>query len=133
MSKLSDFDLDFSHGLTGENLVSDLLTGGLTVEVKTDRRWKETNNIYVETECWYNRSQSWEQSGLSVSKAAYWAYVLESGTIIVPIEVIKQACKKYGRPISCRIEPNNSKGYLITIENLLDCLKGFQKIEKTPG
>lgn len=133
MAKFSDFDLDFSHGLTGENLVSDLLTGGLTVEVKTDRKWKNTNNLYIETECWYNGAGQWKPSGLSVTKAAYWAFVLEKGTVIIPTNTVKMACALHGRPISCFIEPNNSKGYLITVENLLSCLKTSQETEKTPG
>ena len=133
MAKFSDFDLDFSHGLTGENLVSDLLTGGLTVEVKTDRKWKNTNNLYIETECWYNGAGEWKPSGLSVTKAAYWAFVFEKGTVIVPTDTVKLACALRGRPISCFIEPNNSKGYLITVEDLLFCLKKPQEIEKNPG
>ena len=45
MSKLSDFDLDLSVGQAGERLVEGLLTGNKTIEVKTDLKWKNTNNI----------------------------------------------------------------------------------------
>ena len=48
MSKLSDFDLDLSVGHEGESLVNELLTGGKTVEVKTDLKWKDTGNLYIE-------------------------------------------------------------------------------------
>ena len=57
MGKQSDFDLDFAYGREAELLVEDILTGGLTVEVKRDRRWVETGNIYIET-AFYSRSQA---------------------------------------------------------------------------
>lgn len=123
MSKLSDFDLDFSYGRQGEHLVEELLTGGKTVEVKRDRRWSETGNLYIETKCWYQRTQSWEDSGISVTKADYWAFVLETGVIIVPTTIVSSAIFRYGRGITCRIPPNKSAGYLIKVENLLEVLK----------
>jgi len=115
----SDFDLDYRYGSEGEQLVNALLTGGKTVEVKRDRRWSETGNIFVEYECWYNNSQTWELSGLSVSKAAYWAFVLEQTVIIVPRFHVDWACRMYGRPITCKMEPNNSRGFLITTDHLM--------------
>ena len=48
-AKFSDFDLDFSKGKEGENLVENTLING-TIEVKNDLKWKNTGNIYVETE-----------------------------------------------------------------------------------
>ena len=120
---LSDFDLDYSYGLSGETLVDQLLTGGKTVEVKRDRKWSNTGNIYIEIQCWFNSSKSWEDSGLAVSKADYWAFVLESGVIIVPIEHVKYAVKVFGKRIECTIEPNNSLGYLITAKDLLRAMK----------
>jgi hypothetical protein len=126
--KNSSFDLDFSYGSVGESLVDELLTGGKTVEVKRDRRWHQTNNVYIEVECWYNNSDSWEPSGLSVSQASYWAFVLESSVHIVLTEVLRSAVAKYGREITCEIPPNKSKGYLITIENLLSETKEHRNL-----
>ena len=54
--KDSNWDLDLRAGLSGESKVADLLSLD-TVEVKTDRRWWETGNVYIETECWYQSSQ----------------------------------------------------------------------------
>jgi hypothetical protein len=123
MSNLSSFDLDFSYGQSGEKLVEELLTGGKTIEVKRDRKWHATGNLYIEVECWYQRSDSWEPSGLSVTKASYWAFVLEHGVLMVPTSHVRHAIQKYGREITCEIPPNRSKGYLITVENLLDVMK----------
>jgi hypothetical protein len=117
--KNSKFDLDFGYGRKGETLVEELLTGGRTVEVKRDRKWHVTNNLYIEVECWYMTSQSWEPSGLSVTEASYWAFVLEQSTFIVPTHILKKTVAELGREITCDIPPNKSKGYLITVEDLL--------------
>lgn len=126
--KNSAFDLDFSFGRAGESLVEELLNGGKTVEVKRDRRWHETNNVYIELMCWYQSSQSWEPSGLSVTEASHWAFVLEESVFIIPTNILRLAVNKYGREITCEIPPNKSKGRLITIENLLAEVKANRNI-----
>ena len=122
MSKLSDFDIDLSVGHDGENLVKELLTGGKTIEVKTDLKWKDTGNVYIETVCWSRNNENWYLSGLSSTKAAYWAFVLEGATLIVPTEVLKQVVTARGRAITCNIPPNPSKGYLIKVEDIINML-----------
>lgn len=120
MSKpLSSFDLDFGYGRKGEQLVDELLTGGRTVEVKRDRKWYKTNNLYIETDCFFTKTQEWAPSGLNVTEAAYWAFVLEGSTLIVPIDVLRYAVDNLGREISCEIPPNFSKGKLITVDDLM--------------
>ena len=119
----SSFDLDFSYGQAGENLVEELLTGGKTIEVKRDRKWHSTGNVYVEVECWYMRTESWEPSGVMVTKAAYWAFVLEKGVLMVPTDHVLYAIKNYGREITCEIPPNISKGYLITVDDLMKAMR----------
>jgi hypothetical protein len=129
MVKNSDFDLDLKFGVEGENTVANLLSID-TVEVKRDARWKETGNLYIETECWYNSSQSWEPSGLSVSKATHYAFVLEGMVVILPTDQLKEITYSNGRPIECKIEPNPSKGYLIKLSHIVEYqlkLSGYQK------
>jgi hypothetical protein len=122
-AKLSDFDLDLAVGHEGENLVEQLLTGGATVEVKTDLKWKETGNLYIETVCWSHNNENWYLSGLSSTKAQYWAFVLEGATLLVPTEVLRQVVTARGRAITCNIPPNPSKGYLIKVEDILNTLR----------
>jgi hypothetical protein len=123
MPKFSDFDLDFATGQNGEELVKELLTGGKTVEVKTDIKWKNTGNLYIETICWYNASSEWLPSGLSVTKADYWGFVLEGTVLLVQTEYLRIAVAQYGYPINCNIPPNPSKGYLIKPEHILAIVK----------
>lgn len=114
----SDWDLDLRYGQDGEESVRRLLTID-TVEVKRDRRWKETGNLYIETSCYYVNDGAFKPSGVSVSKATHFAFVIEDLTILVSKSDLINTVKEYGRNISCKIEPNVSFGYLITIDSLL--------------
>lgn len=121
---LSDFDLDLTVGQAGENTVANLLTIE-TVEVKTDLKWRDTGNLYIETDCWYNKTQSWEKSGLSVTKATHWALNMEGTVLIIETKLLRMATLVYGSPIECKIEPNPSKGYLIRPENIIKFVKEY--------
>lgn len=116
---LSNWDIDFRDGALGENTVARLMSAE-TIEVKTDRRWFETGNVYIETDCWYQNDQRFKPSGLSVSKASHWAFVLEDLVLIVPIDILKRAVNHIGKPITCEIPPNPSMGVLIKITELLE-------------
>lgn len=117
--KDSNWDIDLRDGLAGESKVADLLSLD-TLEVKTDRRWHETGNIYIETEYWSRESNAWVESGIRTTKATHWAYVLEDNVIIVPTHTLKQMIWENGKPINCNIPPNPSRGYLITPGALLE-------------
>ena len=123
MSTLSSFDLDFRYGYAGEQLVEELLTNGKTVEVKRDRRWHETGNLYIEVECWYNSTESWQASGIAVTEADYWAFVLEESVLMIPTINVIQAINQHGRQITCEIPPNKSRGFLITVNDLLAVMR----------
>lgn len=118
----SDFDLDLKAGQLGEQAVANVLSID-TVEVKTDFKWRQTGNLYIETECWYNSTSSWGPSGLEVTKATHWAFNLAGIVLIVEVETLKKICARYGRPITCDIEPNPTKGILITPEHILQYKK----------
>lgn len=118
----SDWDIDLRDGKLGESKVADLLSLK-TVEVKTDRRWKETGNIYIETECYYVNDNRWKPSGVRVSKASHWAFVLESSVLIIPTDILKEVVWNSNRPITCNIPPNPSRGYLVTPAQLLEQVK----------
>jgi hypothetical protein len=122
--KNSDWDIDLRYGKLGESKVRDLLSLD-TVEVKTDRRWKETGNLYIETECYYVKDNSWQPSGVRVTKATHWAFVLESSVLIIPTMILKEVVWNSTRPITCNIPPNPSRGYLVTPAQLLEQVKQF--------
>jgi hypothetical protein len=79
--RLSHFDLDYKRGAQGEllmlNVAEMLAEGKGTIEVKTDYRFLEPKKqrFYVEREC-RGRDGRWRPSGLAVSRATFWAFVL---------------------------------------------------------
>ena len=121
MVKFSDWDIDFSIGKEGEDYVEGVLRAILTgtIEVKRDLKWLQTGNIYVETECFYQTSQQWEASGLSVTKASHWAFVLADMVLILPTDDLKLVVETEGHPIQTDIEPNPTKGFLIKVEQII--------------
>ena len=73
------FDVDFTRGLIGEDLINnlaDLIKLG-KIEVKTDYRAIETGNFYVETWQYSDPSaQDRRKSGINVTQAESWAFVI---------------------------------------------------------
>ena len=127
MSNLSDFDLDLSYGKAGETLVEELLTGGKTIEVKRDKRWADTGNVYVEIECHHQSSRSWVPSGINATKAAYWAFVLEEAVFMIPTEALKYAVAELGTYATREDHLNPSKGILLKLPDLIKATKEYNK------
>lgn len=128
----SDFDLDLAVGHAGEDSVARVL-GLDTVEVKRDLKWFKTSNLYIETSCYHVSKGMYVSSGLETTKASHWAFVLGDTIVLVKTSDLKEYINyqlKYNiaKPAVCKIEPNPSKGYLITIEAFLH----YQKLYKTP-
>jgi hypothetical protein len=126
--KDSNWDLDYRDGILGEKKIADLLSLD-TVEVKTDRRWHQTGNLFIETECYYQTTDTWEKSGISVSKATHWAFVLEDSVLIIPTFRLREALHDNPRPITCNIPPNPSRGTLITVGTLIEHIRTAKEKE----
>jgi hypothetical protein len=120
--KDSNWDLDLRSGMEGESRLADLLHLD-TVEVKTDRRWVDTGNLYIETECYYQNDSAWKPSGIRVSKATHWAFMLEDAALIVPLHRLSEYVYSSGKAITCDIPPNPSRGYLIKASGLIEYIK----------
>lgn len=122
------FDVDFSRGRIGEELVETFLADlvGKKVEVKTDYRINETGNVYVET--WqYSQPDASDkkQSGINISGAEYWCFGSPTGEgfIMIKAETLKNFIretnpKETRQPISSK-ETKASIGRLIPLAELL--------------
>jgi hypothetical protein len=122
------FDVDFSRGLVGEELVETFLNDlvGNKVEVKTDYRVNETGNVYVET--WqYSAPDASEkkQSGINVSESEYYCFGSPTGDgfVMVKTSVLKQFIsntnpREARQPIASK-ETKASIGRLIPLADLL--------------
>ena len=80
----SDFDLDLEFGQIYEKSLA-LILQDKKIEVKTERnQWKDTGNIAIEL---YNHNKK-APSGLSVTKAQYWATILVDNYNIHSIHIL---------------------------------------------
>ena len=89
------FDIDLSKAQIREKELRDIL-GKAKVEVKTDSIWKGSKNLAVEFRC------RGKPSGISVSEAEYYAFILDANTytegiIIIPIEKLLYLARKFYR------------------------------------
>jgi hypothetical protein len=91
----SDFDIDLKFGQIYEKTLA-LILQDTTIEVKTERdTWKKTGNIAIEL---HNHHRNLP-SGLSVTKADYWATILVDnfkfyGVHILPVDYLKRRVKE---------------------------------------
>jgi hypothetical protein len=131
------FDVDFTRGRVGEELVETFLADliGKKVEVKTDYRIGETGNVYVET--WqYSEADASDkkQSGINVSEAEYYCFGSPTGDgfVMVKTSVLKDFIKNTN-PKETRqpIATNKTKasiGRLVPLADLL-CSIGLSRKE----
>lgn len=122
----SDFDIDLEFGQIYEKSLA-LILQDKKIEVKTERnKWKETGNIAIEL---YNHNKK-APSGLSVTKASYWATILVDDYIvqsihILPVKQLKERVKDIVRNGGGRIVMGGdfkaSEIALIPIEEIFGC------------
>lgn len=97
-----EWDIDLAYGEDGERVVREFLAGmlgysarpgHLTVEVKSDARYLDTQKLYIEYECL--KQGAWEPSGIAVTKADYWAFVVgETVILALPTPVVRACYEK---------------------------------------
>lgn len=127
------FDIDFDRGRVGESLVEELpeaISQG-KVEVKTDYRAIDTGNFYIET--WqYGREDESDkrQSGINVTKADSWAFVIPQTKAIylITTEDLKTLMRSnsYRETRQPRINSNTnaSIGRLVPVEHVAQKMLG---------
>ena len=94
IEELKKFDLDLKFGEKGEEFVRDVLQGNGKIEVKTERdKWKKTGNVAIEL------MNQGTLSGLTVTKAEWWAHILSfnnniESVILIPVDKLKRRVKQ---------------------------------------
>ena len=89
----SNWDIDLKFGEDFEYSLAKVLTLG-KVEVKTERdKWKKTGNVAIEL------MNQGTLSGLTVTKAEWWAHILSvnnniESVILIPVDKLKRRVKQ---------------------------------------
>jgi len=112
-----------AFGQKYENEFQKIIEG--SVEVKTDRLWNITSNVFIEIE---SRNKP---SGLVISTARYWVFFLyiksRKDQIFVgfPLKLLKQFVVNY--PVKRGGDNYTSKGHIVPVKDLLDYQIQIQK------
>lgn len=116
------FDIDAAVGHQGEMFCRDVI-GALRegrVEVKTDRRFADTGNLYVEHACL--KRGEWTDSGRITSDAEVWFFVIEgSGVSICVTAEALSSFLAFTKPKE-KQETDGShptKGFLVHVSSLI--------------
>ena len=126
------YDLTKKLGDEAERVVDKFFTQPIVyIEVKRDMRWCETGNIFVETHCFYQESGKWEESGILVTTATSWVYVIGQSKWVIPPHVLLTLIR---RPNTKRAfnpdKKNPSWGSLLKLTTTLAYL---QELERENG
>lgn len=122
------FDADFSRGNFGENLINSMpvMFQESKIEVKTDYRATETGNFFVEYQQKNIYNNEWKDSGIKVSTADYWAFVIPQNYAVYIIsrkgltELLRDNWETYkhrSQPIMT-VETNSTMGILVPVRDL---------------
>lgn len=119
------WDIDYESGRQAEIWVSDLRESLLSdsIEVKHDRKSADTGNIYLEYECL--KRGKWCKSGIAVSTARLWVFVLvkDEFAIVITTERLKALARNSYKNVKRRKEERDgshpTKGVVIPISELV--------------
>jgi hypothetical protein len=118
------FDLDAEYGHQGEMFVRDVVAGMAegTIEVKRDRRWVDTGNLYIERQC--KRMGEYRPSRIETTAAELWAFVLgDTGCmLVVPTDVLRSEIRHGGHAEETD-GSHPTKGSLVSSQRLLARLR----------
>lgn len=114
MEYSSDFKYDLGVGkLKGETKLHTMLEDS-KIEVKFDRKTRDTGNVYIEYE---SRNKA---SGIRTTQADYWAYFIEDEEVyVVSVEKLKEKIAKLNPKRIPGGDNNTSMGFLIKLEELI--------------
>lgn len=84
----SDFKYDLRLGNESENDLAKTLSNS-TVEVKHDKAFPYTGNLYIEY------GSRGKPSGISTTHADYWAYKLGESWVLIPTDVLRSRLQEF--------------------------------------
>ena len=121
------FDVDLRYGAQGENILHDEMGLG-RCEVKTDRRWRTTANVFIELEAWRDTHGCYLPSGIrdpecEADSVALVLHLEARVAIFLPREYLLRVAKsfeRHGRQYDLQREGSHpTRGYAISVGYLL--------------
>jgi hypothetical protein len=124
MTYQPSWDLDLALGEAHEQHVwSALGLPACKVEVKADRRYVETGNVFIEVAQLPRGCAEYKPSGIHLTESTYYAFCAGSAVSLIPTAVIRDVVAQQDKPpIEGGMRGDNpTKGYAISLRALL-CL-----------
>lgn len=113
------FDMDRQYGEEGEGTVRDVL-GLRAHRIEVKRKSYVDEQFYVEWEHDPGRRGRYKPSGLQVTKAAYWAYVVgDTGLIVLVPTVLLRQARELGDPAEETDGSCPTRGTLVSLDLVL--------------
>ena len=119
------FDIDFSYGNVGERLREThyawIMDGSGKVEVKRNRYLDL--HLYVEQSCNKGRGGCYEPSGINVTEAEVWDYVIaDTGICLsIPTRTLRRAMNGLGAQAAEEEDGDNpTRGKLVALQTILE-------------
>ena len=125
------WDRDLAYGQQGELYWDDIFAWFARGNGRREDKRKRRLDLYfyVETECDKGRTGRYEPSGISVSEADIWTYLIgETGLgVVIPTRLLKEAVR---HPTARRVEERDgscpTRGLLVHLAAMLDIAKGMK-------
>lgn len=119
------WDISLRHGEEQEALVKWALVGVQTgrTEVKCDSRARSTGNLYVEYQ--QGGSGRWRKSGIAVTAADIWAFVIPDPLLVLLVETSRlkdmaRQARAAGRKAETRHQGDMpTRGALVPIDSIV--------------
>lgn len=124
----NQFEASLQDGEAGQQIVADILgLAGADIEVKTDHKALLTGNVFIETKQAPRNSTEWKLSGINVTTAEYWAFLLDNDVVILaPSHHVHELIDGHPEVKQLLDASNPAVGVKLPLTNLL----GVQKIFK---
>lgn len=118
------FDHDYRYGRQGEFLVSGTIAAlrDGQVQIEDKRKRRSDNQFYIELEHDPGRTGIYRPSGLSVSEAEMWAFVVsDTGCVVfVPTTRLKEAIQRgWGKDVEETDGSCPTRGRLLSFNQLI--------------
>jgi len=130
MSKaFTNFDRKYKQGEIAEKQLDAIFHGEVTIELKSDQKWINTGNLFVEVSCYKASKGGWVPSGIyepDMEVDLFW-YEFSGIHLAAPPECWRYAVETQGVAVPGGDESNPSRGVLLHTINLFTAFREWAK------
>jgi hypothetical protein len=126
---ITNFDRKYEQGQIAEKQLDDMFGGKVAIEIKSDQKWIDTGNLFVEVSCYKASKGGWVPSGIyepNLEVDLFW-YEFSGIHLVAPPSAWVYAVETQGVIVSGGDESNPSKGALLNFMHLAVAFREWAK------